>query len=171
MALALGSLWFPAILKNIELWDLKLRMFVQKMNGSKFEQPLWKSNFLIEDHGRLQLLIQSKLRGVVIDTTKGKDEHAPPADARVSVGEPTTIASRRIKAINKRTKREAVTAQPVSVEQELDAAQAIAHEANEHLHRTFMAARLGKALNVKPAEPVVNDILASIRRNRRRSVV
>ena len=54
---------------------------------------------------------------------------------------------------------------PVTIGQELGAAQAIAEKANENLNRTFTDARLGKALNVRTVEPVVNDILASARRN------
>jgi HD-GYP domain-containing protein (c-di-GMP phosphodiesterase class II) len=49
--------------------------------------------------------------------------------------------------------------------QELDNAQAIAEQAQARLSKAFIAARLGKALDVRKVEPVVSDILASVRRN------
>ena len=153
------------MLKHIELSDLELGMFVQKMEGSWFDHPFWKSNFLIEDQKRLQLLKESNLRVVVIDTTKGKDVSASVAEARASADKPRSIVSKRINAINTRTKREDAASMPVSIDKELHAAQAVANKAKERLHRTFMDARLGKALNVKAIEPIVNDILASVRRN------
>jgi HD-GYP domain-containing protein (c-di-GMP phosphodiesterase class II) len=159
------ALGYRIMLKHIELSDLELGMFVQKMEGSWLDHPFWKSNFLIEDQKRLQLLKASNLRGVVIDTSKGKDVHVPAPHAGAPAGKPTALASKRITAISKRAKGKAVASMPVSIEQELDAAKAIAEKAKENLHRTFMAARLGKALNLKTVEPVVNDILASVRRN------
>jgi hypothetical protein len=81
------------MLKHVEISELELGMFVQKMEGSWFDHPFWKSNFLIEDQKRLQLLKESNLRGVVIDTTKGKDVSAPVAEARILVDKPKSIVS------------------------------------------------------------------------------
>lgn len=104
------------MLKHIELSDLELGMFVQKMEGSWFDHPFWKSNFLIEDQKRLQLLKESNLRVVVIDTTKGKDVSASVAEARASADKPRSIVSKRINAINTRTKREDAASMPVSID-------------------------------------------------------
>jgi HD-GYP domain-containing protein (c-di-GMP phosphodiesterase class II) len=153
------------VLKHVELSDLELGMFVHKMEGSWFEHPFWKSCFLIEDARRLQLLKESKLRGVVIDTSKGKDVPAPAHDAPCISASHNAAANQRIRSISKRSRAEAVALRPVNLAQELDAAEAIAAKAKECLHRTFMAARLGKALNVKTVEPVVHEILGSVRRN------
>ncbi len=140
-------------------------MFVQKMEGSWFDHPFWKANFLIDDPKRLELLKSSKLRGIVIDTAKGKDVSVPKSRADVSTTAPADIASERIKAISNRSKREAAALMPVGIEQEISAALAVANKAKDNLRRAFMAARLGKALSVKTFEAVVDDILASVRRN------
>ncbi|MEQ5789302.1 DUF3391 domain-containing protein [Erythrobacter sp. NFXS35] len=153
------------MLKHIELSDLELGMFVHKMEGSWFDHPFWKPNFLIEDQKQLQLLTQSKLRGVVIDTSKGTDVTASKAGAGVPANNAPAAGTTRISAISKRSKQEAVSSKPVNLEQELQAAHAIANKAKESLRRTFMTARLGKALNVKTVEPIVHDILGSVRRN------
>lgn len=153
------------MLKHIELSDLELGMFVHKMEGSWFDHPFWKSNFLIKDQKRLEILKGSKISGIVIDTSKGKDVSARAPEARAPTNRPVAHAAARIAVISKRSKHEADSSRPVSIEQELQTAQAIANKAKENLHRTFMAARLGKALNVRTVAPIVNDILASVRRN------
>jgi HD-GYP domain-containing protein (c-di-GMP phosphodiesterase class II) len=153
------------MLKQVELSELEVGMFVHKMDGSWFDHPFWKTNFLIEDHKRLQILKSSKLRGVVIDTSKGKDVGAPAPQKRAAGGDNTVLATQRIKAISSRSKREAISPLPTTMDQELHAAEAIASKAKENLHKTFISARLGRALNVRTVEPVVSDILASVRRN------
>lgn len=153
------------MLKNIEIEELELGMFVHKMDGSWFDHPFWKSNFLIEDEKRLQTIKTSKLRGVVIDTSKGKDVNVPASSARPATVSAVSPASVRIRTISNRGKREAVSSMPTTLEKELSAAEAIATKARASLHKTFIAARLGKALNVRIVEPVVSDILASVKRN------
>lgn len=140
-------------------------MFVHKMDGSWFDHPFWKSNFLIEDHKRLQALKSSKLRGVVIDTSKGKDVSVPPSPTRPETASAVTPASDRIRAISKRSKRDAVSSMSTTMEHELRSAEGIAAKAKASLHNTFIAARLGRALNLRAVEPVVSDILASVKRN------
>lgn len=153
------------MLKHVDLSDIELGMFVHKMDGGWFDHPFWKGNFLIEDEKRLELLRSSKLRGVVIDTSKGKDVRATVAPANAAAGAPRVAGNDRIRAISQRSKHEAAPLMPVSIERELHVAQAIADKAKENLQRVFLAARLGRALNVKAIEPVVNDILSSVRRN------
>lgn len=153
------------MLKNVELSDLEMGMFVHKMEGSWFDHPFWKANFLIDDPKRLELLKSSKLRGIIIDTAKGKDVGTPRSQDVGPSSDPADIASHRIKAISKRYRREADALMPVGIEQEINAAQAIASKATDKLRRAYVAARRGRALDVKIVESVVDDILASVRRN------
>jgi HD-GYP domain-containing protein (c-di-GMP phosphodiesterase class II) len=153
------------MLKNVEIQELEIGMFVHKMDGNWFDHPFWQSKFLIEDHKRLHALKSSKLRGVVIDTSKGKDVSVSAPPERAATVATAAPGNARIRAISNRSKREAESSMPTTMEQELRAAEAIATKANESLHKIFIAARLGRALNVKVVEPVVSDILASVRRN------
>lgn len=161
------------MLKHVELSELEIGMFVHKMDGGWFDHPFWKSNFLIEDSKRLQILKSSKLRGVVIDTAKGRDVSPPAPQATAASapaapqesGPPAALASKRIRSIRNRSKRDEAPPKPATIAQELHAAEAIAARAKENLHKAFIAARLGRALNVKAVEPVVSDILASVKRN------
>lgn len=153
------------MLKEIALSDLELGMFVHKMQGRWFDHPFWKSKFLLNEQCKLEALKSSPLDGVVIDTAKGKDvadkpETDPPAN--------DTNAPRpanRIGSIKSRQSIDRWINQTTSTQAEVHSAQTIAARGAERLRKTFIAARLGKAVNLHEVEPVVSDILASVRRN------
>jgi HD-GYP domain-containing protein (c-di-GMP phosphodiesterase class II) len=154
------------MLKQIQLSELELGMYVHKFEGGWFDHPFWKAKFLIEDTEKLAAIRSSKVRAVVIDTSKGKDL-APrrPAAPGVPAAQLPGAPGRRRTSIKQRTAAQLSAAQPTSMAQEVEAAGAIADQARDKLGKTFIAARLGKALDVRKVEPVISDILASVRRN------
>ena len=158
------------MLKNIAVSDVQMGMFVHKFEGRWFDHPFWKSQLLIDDEAKLAAIKSSRLRGLVIDTARGTDltsSTSQPtqngAEQTASMGKPQGFA--RMKSIKQRTSAQLTAIQPASMGQEVAAAGAIADQAREKLGKTFIAARLGKALDVRKVEPVVSDILASVRRN------
>lgn len=157
------------MLKQIAVSELEVGMFVHKFEGGWFDHPFWKAKFLIEDADRLAAIRDSRVRAVVIDTERGRDlVVAAPAAARAACAASTATAApsaARLRSLKQRTAVQIAAAQPVSMAQELDNAQAIAEQAQAKLSKTIMAASLGKALDVRKVEPVVSDILASVRRN------
>ena len=160
------------MLKQIAIFDLQVGMFVHKFEGGWFDHPFWKSKFLVEDAEKLAAIKTSRLRAVVIDTDKGIDAaprntgaaSAPSASALPSPAARSPAES-RIRSITRRTTAQLDSPQPVTLAQEVGNAAAIAEQARERLGKTFMSARLGRALDVRKVEPVVSDILASVRRN------
>jgi HD-GYP domain-containing protein (c-di-GMP phosphodiesterase class II) len=150
------------MLKRIAVSQVEIGMFVHKFEGGWFDHPFWKSKFLIEDADKLVAIRESRLRAVVIDTARGRDVTTQPEPATMRPAAPQS----RAQAIRQRAVAAAMPAvQPVSFEQEVETAAAIAEQARDRLGKTFIAARLGKALDVRKVEPVVSDILASVRRN------
>jgi HD-GYP domain-containing protein (c-di-GMP phosphodiesterase class II) len=156
------------MLKQIPTSALELGMYVHKFEGNWFDHPFWRAKFLLADTDRLEVIRASKIDAVVIDTSKGRDLAAAtpaprgPAPARPAAA---TGASARIQAIKQRTAVQVASTGPVSMAQEIETAGQIADKARDRLGKTFMAGRLGKALDVRKVEPVVSDILASVRRN------
>ncbi|MET4131406.1 HD-GYP domain-containing protein (c-di-GMP phosphodiesterase class II) [Porphyrobacter sp. MBR-155] len=154
------------MLKRVAIADLEVGMFVHKMEGNWFSHPFWKAKFLIDDAERLDTLRSSNLDGVVIDTSKGRDLAAANNSVRRPGKPPVTPSAAsqpdRFKSVKARS---VIHNDPVSTEAELHTAQAIAARAQKAIHSTFIAARLGKAINVKAVQPVVTDILDSVRRN------
>ncbi len=144
-------------------------MYVHKMLGGWLDHPFWKANFLISDAAKLQRLRSSRLDGVIIDTSKGKDTQPQAKPALAGNVVSRTVAGRqtprRAGSLRQRRSTEPPALVPVSTEQEVRAAENIAGSAQKSLSRAFLAARLGKALNVRAVEPVVRDIYDSVRRN------
>ena len=44
------------MLKEISLSDLRMGMFIHKMNGGWFDHPFGKAKFLVDDTAKLQTL-------------------------------------------------------------------------------------------------------------------
>ena len=158
------------MLKRITVSDLEIGMFVHKMEGSWFSHPFWKAKFLIDDSDKLATLRSSSLDGVVIDTAKGKDvgEAGPrhtPRTSSLRSAQAENSAPPPQSRIHKMTARASSKTDPAPTHVEVHAAQALAMRAQKTVHNTFIAARLGKAINVKAVQPVVTDIMDSVRRN------
>jgi HD-GYP domain-containing protein (c-di-GMP phosphodiesterase class II) len=157
------------MLKRIAVEDLELGMFVHKMEGSWFSHPFWKTKFLVDDMDRLATLRDSGLDGVLIDTARGKDVAATDAPDTVTTSFKRPPAApflpARTRGVSARRAALIDPIRPVSAEVEMHAAQAIATKAQKSIHNTYIAARLGKAINVKAVQPVVSSIMDSIRRN------
>ncbi|AOL95254.1 HD-GYP domain-containing protein [Porphyrobacter sp. LM 6] len=153
------------MLKRVAVSDLQIGMFVHKMEGNWFSHPFWKARFLIEDHERLVALRSSALDGVVIDVSKGADVAAPRKPAQRETHSDDQGTGEGDARIRKIAERVASQCDPVTADVEVPAAQAIAARAGKVLQNTFVAMRLGKAINVRAVQPVVADILDSVRRN------
>jgi len=157
------------MLKRIAVEHLELGMFVHKMEGSWFSHPFWKAKFIIDDMDRLVTLKDSGLDGVVIDTSKGKDVALAAASDRPmaspSPGSAAPSPPARVRGISSRRAALIDPAKPVSAEAEMHAAQAIATKGQKGVQNAYISARLGKAINIKAVQPVVTDIMDSIRRN------
>lgn len=158
------------MLKQIAVSELELGMFVHKFEGSWFEHPFWKARFLLDDAERLATIKASRINAVVIDTERGRDivPHAASAAAyEVPGAKPPAYdgPERRMRNLRRRVAAQVAADRRVSMEDELAAAATIAEKARDKLNNAFIAARLGRALDVRKVEPVVSDILASVRRN------
>jgi len=156
------------MLKQIPVADLEVGMFVHRFEGNWFDHPFWKAKFLVADESRLAAIKASRVRGVVIDTSKGRDLAAArtaPVPMPAITAPPASTAAARIGAIKRRTVAQLAEPHPVSFAEEVERAAGIAEQGRERLGRLQLDARLGKALDIRKVEPVVGDILASVRRN------
>jgi len=152
------------VLKKIPVADLELGMFVHKLEGSWFDHPFWKAKFLLEDVARLNALKESRVQFVIIDVAKGIDVNERPASAKPVAAGAASLGTARVQTIKRRAELRLDVSQPVSMQDELSVATQIADHGRERLGKIFNDAKLGKALDVRKVEPVVSDILASVRR-------
>ncbi|ABD25290.1 metal dependent phosphohydrolase [Novosphingobium aromaticivorans DSM 12444] len=161
------------MLKRISTDDIELGMFIHKLEGSWFRHPFWKSRFLLEDQELLDTLRGSGIEGVVIDTGRGKDTTEPvETEASTRLRTPARLAvEARIperRAVAPVVTQHAVFARAapaLQIAREFGRARRAAGDAMRVVSRTFIEARLGKAVTAHEVEPVLDAIYSSVQRN------
>lgn len=171
------------MLKRIALSDVEMGMFIHKMEGSWFKHPFWKSHFLLDGQDMLEQLLYSDLKTVIIDTERGRDTAVakpaqieqpgritPPPSGAVNGLKPQVRAfneysRKRISALRNRRSVDLEAIDPVSLAKELGASGLVAQKAQQALSKVFASNRLGKSVNMRTVEPLVQDIFASVQRN------
>ena len=137
------------MLKRITIAHLKTGMYVKEFCGSWLDHPFWRSHFLLSDPEDLRQIQESTVREVWIDTDKGLD---------VGSGEAKEEVTRIIVP-------PAPPVKPVTLRDEIDRATKICAKARESITSMFMEARMGQAVEVDQAAPLVNEIANSVQRN------
>jgi HD-GYP domain-containing protein (c-di-GMP phosphodiesterase class II) len=144
------------MLKKVDASQLKVGMFIHDLDCGWMEHPFVRNRFVLTTEDEIHKIRHAKIRGVVIDCSKGLDVDDAPTLAQAEAAidaEVTAIA----------TKPLIVTR--VSLGEELQRAAQVRKQA-AGLVRTVMAdARLGKAVELDKVAPVVENVTASILRN------
>ncbi|MCW5610502.1 MAG: HD-GYP domain-containing protein [Rubrivivax sp.] len=138
------------MLKKIPVDQLRLGMFLARVEGRWLDHPFWRASFAIE---RVEVLAQLRECGVKecwIDVARGLDVAAPaapaPAAPPASLHAPAPPARR-------------------TLDEELQAAAAVCRRGREAVVGLFTEARLGRALEVERCAPLVEQIAESVFRN------
>jgi len=139
------------MLVRIETRNLRTGMFVARVEGSWIHNPFWRSRFLLSDPAQIARLSDAGVESVFIDTRRGV---GPVADPAVAVplmpgAVPEPIVRER------RAKRRAAP-------DEFDRARALVERSKVAVTRMFGEARLGRAVTIDAAVPLVDDIAASV---------
>jgi len=154
------------VLKRIAPDQLRLGMYVQEIPGPWMNHPFWRGSFKLEKYEDLKTLRSAKIDEILIDTTKGRDiivEDAPmPAVDTVE----TSTAATPSPAPEAVKPRQAKISVQVGAEQERVQAARVLTGSKKAIMTMFNETRMGKALDVRQAMPVVQEITASVSRNR-----
>lgn len=154
------------MLKRVTTSDIELGMFIHKLEGSWFSHPFWKSKFLLDDPDMLASLRESDVDGVIIDVSRGNDvverkqrtlaraASAPVAVPPAALARPTFAQPAFVRP---------PTTMPIA--REFGRAKRTMGDALKVVGKTFIEARLGKAINAQDVEPVIDAIYASVQRN------
>jgi len=138
--------------KRIAIEHLRVGMYLDEFVGSWLEHPFWRARFRVEDAAQLQRVRASGVREVWIDTTRGTDvatAHAAPAAA-----EPLTPPA-----------VEASASRPVSYAEEMRHAARLLSKAEAAVHTMFADARMGRTIEARDAQPLVEAISGSVDRH------
>lgn len=162
------------MLKRIDVADVRLGMYIHKLEGPWLKHPFWKTKFLLTDAGQLADLHASELDGIIIDIEKGDDVGGESPARKRQLPSPSRIAPidrARLEVVP--PPRSPVTSRPfdprsttpTSTAREVGNALQIVARSERILAGVFNQARLGKAIKSSQVEPVIEELFASIQRN------
>ena len=143
------------MLKRIPVEQLRVGMFVHEFCGSWMEHPFWRGAFLLDDPKDLETILSTSLKEVWIDTSRGHDvEGGATREAVAAEVEATLVQVEAGKA-----------APRTAIAQEAERAVKICAQSKQAVASMFHEARMGKALDVGDALPIVEEISTSVMRN------
>jgi HD-GYP domain-containing protein (c-di-GMP phosphodiesterase class II) len=145
------------MLKKIPVGRLRPGMFIHEMCGDWMSHPFWRAQFLLKADGDLRRIVDAGIQHVYIDTRRGLDDlEAVAADDVKAAVEEEIIAV--LSAPEERVLR-------VSVHEEMARARKVHEQAHKVVRSMMSDVRLGKAVSLEDAEPVVEAITGSVLRN------
>lgn len=163
------------MLKRIRTQDVKLGMFLHKLEGSWFSHPFWKSRILLDDTDQLATLKASKVEWVQIDVSRGADlTPEPPSPVRSNpAATPDRIFGRATPAAVRRPAATPAAARPfdplskerLPVRAEMIHSTRLVRKSARVMRKVFDDARLGNAIKLNKLEPMIEEISSSIQRN------
>jgi putative nucleotidyltransferase with HDIG domain len=148
------------MLKKIHVKDIRIGMFIQELCGSWMDHPFWKKSFKLSDPKELHTLQNCTVQELWIDTSKGLDVDSP--NQVISTGEVKKEVELELQhAIDTSQKVEP----HISLQDELESARKLQAKSKAAVTSMFNEVRMGNALKVSEAEPLVDEISQSITRN------
>jgi HD-GYP domain-containing protein (c-di-GMP phosphodiesterase class II) len=147
------------MLKKINVRDVRSGMFVHEICGSWMDHPFWKKAFLLSENDDLKTLKTCGIQEVWIDTDKGLDVGS---DAVVSTDDEEKV---RIEAELSRIAKEPARVARTPMHEELERARKLQAKSRAAVTSMFQEARMGNAIKVSEAGPLVDEISESITRN------
>lgn len=171
------------MLKRIRTEDVRLGMFLHKLEGPWLSHPFWKTKFLLEDPAQLADLKASAIEWVQIDVTKGGDVDARPAPPTLAAPafDGTQALERRRADVLVRARQtqpvrpaprpsgppsfDPLSTTPRPLAAEMPAAAGLARKSTIAVRGLFEQARLGRAVKLVALEPMIDEISSSIQRH------
>jgi HD-GYP domain-containing protein (c-di-GMP phosphodiesterase class II) len=142
------------MLKKISVEQLCLGMHLQDFCGAWLDHPFWRTKFVLTDAKDIQLILESPIKEVWIDISKGLDINTDDA----SSGTVQVIAEEippTPPVVQKKT----------SFNDEVKRAANICAKGKEAVVSMFQEARMGLAIEAEAAAPLVEEISNSVLRN------
>lgn len=146
------------MLKKIPVDQLRLGMYLARVEGRWLDHPFWRASFLIERSDVLAQLRECGVKDCWIDVARGLDVAEAPA-APAAAARPADSAAPAPPAASP------APAPRRSLDDELQAAAAVCRRGREAVVGLFAEARLGRALEVERCAPLVEQIAESVFRN------
>ncbi|HQX06243.1 MAG TPA: HD-GYP domain-containing protein [Zoogloea sp.] len=145
------------MLKKIPVTRLRPGMFIQELCGDWMSHPFWRAQFVLKGDGDLRRIVEAGIQHVYIDTARGLDD----VDAVAADQVQAAVEQEIVNAMS--APQEQIVR--VSVREELARAKRVHDQAHKVVRTMMSDVRLGKAVSLDDAEPVVEAITGSVLRN------
>lgn len=160
------------MLKTINVDQVTIGMFIHGFDGSWMDHPFWKTKFVLKNDKDLSKVKASAVKGVIIDVEKGEDvvpeveevieaEPEPEEETTAPVETPEVVEA----VITPEEKPPVQEQARISTQAEHDKAVQTISAAKEAVTDMFHDVRMGKAVDTKALDSLVDDVTASIERN------
>ena len=157
------------MLKRIPTHQLRLGMFVHELCGSWMDHPFWRTAFKLTEQRQLDQLLDSPVREVWIDASKGLDvPGAAPTTLLDDIDLPddgTSHGGNFPPTVHAELLDLAPVEKQASLQDEVARASRIVAQARGAMKTMFQDVRLGKAVDAEHCLPLVDDITRSVSRN------
>jgi putative nucleotidyltransferase with HDIG domain len=147
------------MLKKIRASDVRSGMFIHEICGSWMDHPFWKKAFLLSASEDLNTLKTCGIQEVWIDTEKGLDVESAVV---VSTSEE---AQKRVEDELLNIVKEPSSEPHAPLHEELERARKLQARSRAAVTSMFQEVRMGNAIKVGEAAPLVDEISESITRN------
>ncbi|UCV11890.1 HD-GYP domain-containing protein [Dechloromonas denitrificans] len=142
------------MLKKIAVEHLRLGMHLQAFCGAWLDHPFWRTQFVLSDPNDISLILESPIREVWIDVSRGLD---------LASGEAVTEAEMIL--VEEIPPAPPAIQEKTSFGDEVKRAAKICAKGKEAVVSMFQEARMGKAIEAEAAAPLVEEISNSVLRN------
>jgi len=156
-----GRVELDGALKKISVAQVRQGMYLHRLDGSWLKTPFWRRAFVLEDPADLQSLRGSGIQEVWIDVSRGLDV-AIEAPAAASPEPPPAVPERPSEPVAPELM---VRGAPVPLHEEVARARQICAQGRERVVSMFAEIRMGQAIDVDGAIPLVDEIASSVARN------
>ncbi|MGH8853583.1 MAG: HD-GYP domain-containing protein [Telluria sp.] len=144
------------MLKKVDASQLKIGMYIHDLNCGWMDHPFVRTRFELTTDEEIHKIRSARIRGVVIDCSKGLDVDEAPTLGQAEAALESEVTAIAIKPL-------VVTR--VSLGEELARAAQVRKQAAGMVRTVMADARLGKAVELDKVAPVVENITESILRN------
>ncbi len=148
------------MLKTIHVEDFQPGMYVVRLHGPWLKHPFWRTSFLA-DADDVERLRNSGVEALDIDIARGRDVSGR---AMPDAGQPQAAPDIAAAIVDSAGEPDSPSAQ-ITLAAEIARARRICEEGRDTVEAMFREARMGRALELDAAIPLVNEIAASVMRH------
>jgi HD-GYP domain-containing protein (c-di-GMP phosphodiesterase class II) len=132
-------------------------MFIHDLNCDWMEHPFLTGTLKVKSDRDIEKIVGNGIHEVYIDTAKGLDVADAPTETEVRI----ELEHQMMKMV-----QEAKPVASASLREELEKSRKVHSEANKIIHSLMQDVRLGKQIELEQVDPMVEQMTASILRNK-----